>query len=641
MASPTMRFLCLFLASAIQGGRASPYAVKREAHELRDAYDFVIAGGGTAGLTVADRLSEALPNKTVLVIEYGEAEYAPGVFDPPVISFNEPGNGAGKLASSFMLRSLPSPDVNNNTALFFVGKVVGGSSAINGMFFDRGSRFDYDAWGELQEEHAGEKWNWDTIFPFFRKSVTFTPQTAEVAAKQGYTWNVSAAYGGTTPIYASFPDFQWADHRVARDAWREAGVRLSVECNGGDKDGICWIPNSLHPVTGRRSHSGLGHYEVVRGARPNYDLLVKHQVVRLVYPGGDATSGVPMVEIMSLEDGILSNVTARAEVILSAGAVFTPTILQRSGIGPSGFVKAAGLPVVLDLPGVGSNLQDHSGPAITWKYSKPTNFYPMPSDMFNATFAAEATAAFNATPASGPYTLALSNSAIFVPLPNVTADYPTIISKIRSLASNSPAAASYLPVSYRSDPAMVAGYQHQLSVLAALLSNPRVPSLETPFSTGTSFTDILLHPLSRGTVRLNLSDPLGLPVADYRTASNPVDMDLHVAHVRYLRRLLTTPTLQQLGAVEVTPGSDVQGDAQLVEIIRNATVGSYMHPCCTTSMMPRERGGVVGTDLRVHGARGLRVVDMGILPLLPSSHLSATAYAVGEKAASIIIKEWL
>lgn len=233
------------------------------------------------------------------------------------------------------------------------------------MFFDRGSRFDYDAWDQMQSgsQETAERWNWDTIFPFFRKSVTFTPPTPAVAAEQGYTWNLSA-YGNTTPIYSTFPTFQWADHHIARNAWKEAGVRVLQECNGGDKDGICWVPCSEDPVHFRRSYARIGHYDAVR--RPNYDMLVRHQVVRVVYPDGNATSAVPTVEVLSLDTNTTSNVSATAEVILSAGAVFTPTILQRSGIGPSDFLRAAGIPVVLDLPGVGSNLQDHSGPAITW-----------------------------------------------------------------------------------------------------------------------------------------------------------------------------------------------------------------------------------------------------------------------------------
>jgi choline dehydrogenase len=143
------------------------------------------------------------------------------------------------------------------------------------------------------------------------------------------------------------------------------GIRVLDECAGGDKEGLCWIPISQHPVTARRSHSGLGHYTAVNGTRMNYDLLVKHQVIRAVYANG-TSSGPPLVEVQSLTDGRMFNVTAQVEVVLSAGAIHTPTILQRSGIGPASFLKAANIPLVIDLPGVGSNLHDHSSPGISW-----------------------------------------------------------------------------------------------------------------------------------------------------------------------------------------------------------------------------------------------------------------------------------
>jgi choline dehydrogenase-like flavoprotein len=172
-------------------------------------------------------------------------------------------------------------------------------------------------------------------------------------------------YGGSTPIYSSFPPFLWADHLLARETWSDMGIPKLRECAGGDKDGLCWIPESQHPVTARRSHAGVGHYSVVKGSRPNYDLIVKHQVTRVVYPKG-TRSGPPVVEVRSLEDNTIFNITAKAEVIISAGSFHTPTILQRSGIGKASLLNAAGIRVNVNLPGVGSNFHDHSGPGITW-----------------------------------------------------------------------------------------------------------------------------------------------------------------------------------------------------------------------------------------------------------------------------------
>jgi choline dehydrogenase len=253
--------------------------------------------------------------------------------------------------------------------------------------------------------------------------------------------------------------------------------------------------------------------------------------------------------------------------------------------------------------------------------------------MLNPAFAADAAAGFDEIPARGPYTLAMSNSAIYISLPHITVDYMAIISRIRNMVANG-SAASYLPPDYKSDPTMVAGYKHQLSILADLLANPKFPSIETPFATGTSARAIHLHPLSRGTVRLDVRNFLLQPIVDYRTGSNPVDFDVYLAHVKYLRRMIGTATMQKYGVVEVRPGESVQSDEALLDYVKDQMTFSYMHPCCTAAMLPRRKGGVVGPDLRVHGADGLRVVDMSILPFLPSSHLSATAYAVGEKVSN-------
>lgn len=260
----------------------------------------------------------------------------------------------------------------------------------------------------------------------------------------------------------------------------------------------------------------------------------------------------------------------------------------------------------------------------------------MPSDMLNANFAASAAAQFNETPARGPYTLAMSNSAIYVSLPNISITYPDILNKIHHIIENN-TAASYLPLAYASDPTLIAGYKRQLSAIATFLANPKAPSLEAPFATGTTAKAMLLHPLSRGTVRLNLTNKLDQPILDYRSGSNPIDFDIHLAHFKYLRRMISTPTFQKYGAVEVTPGAGVQNDTALLEYVKDSMTLSFMHPCCTAAMLPRELGGVVGNDLRVHGARGLRVADMSILPFEPSSHLSSVAYAVGEKVCEFLV----
>jgi len=255
----------------------------------------------------------------------------------------------------------------------------------------------------------------------------------------------------------------------------------------------------------------------------------------------------------------------------------------------------------------------------------------MPVDMQNPAFVANAVAGFNEVPARGPYTLGMATSALFQSLSVMDSNYTLIVNKIRRMVTDGTAAA-YLPPDYRTDPVMIAGYNKQLLVMADLLANPVVPSTEVPWATGTAARVFLLHPLSRGTVRLNKTHPLEQPILDFRPATNPVDFDIHLAHVRYLRKIFSTATMRAYGTIEVGPGEAVaQSDAKLLAYVKEQMTLSFTHSCCTAAMLPKSKGGVVGPDLKVYGAAGLRIVDMSVLPLLPSAHLSATAYAVGEK----------
>ena len=219
--------------------------------------------------------------------------------------------------------------------------------------------------------------------------------------------------------------------------------------------------------------------------------------------------------------------------------------------------------------------------------------------MLNATYAAEAAAAFNATPATGPYTLAMSNSAIWVSLPNVTATYPTIIDAIRHLAKTPDPSALHLPAAYNADKTLTAGYRTQLLHLADLLANPHSPSLESAFATGTSAAAVHLHPLSRGTARLNLTDPFAPPILD-------LPLGLQPARHRRARGAHALPAAHDPHGYAAGAGRGGGGARGGAADGRGAggvgagnTVQSYMHPCCTVAMMPREEGGVVGRDLRV------------------------------------------
>lgn len=247
----------------------------------------------------------------------------------------------------------------------------------------------------------------------------------------------------------------------------------------------------------------------------------------------------------------------------------------------------------------------------------------------NATYAAEVLAQFRERPAQGPYTLAMGNSAAYVSLPEITEEYSTIVASIRQQIEDG-SALNYLPAG--ASDTVKNGYLAQLEIIAQALENPEHPIMEAPFATGPAM-GFLLKPLSRGTVLLDPKDHDATPIVNYRTAANPIDLDIMVTYVDFFRRLYATDTWKAIGAVEVAPGANVTEAADLIEYVKDNVVQSLMHPCCTAAMLPREKGGVVDSSLSVYGIAGLRVADCSIIPTLPAAHTTTTAYAIGEKVS--------
>ncbi|KAF4830320.1 Dehydrogenase xptC [Colletotrichum tropicale] len=615
----------LSLAEALPG-RAQTLA-KRQITDLReDGYDFVIIGGGTAGLTVADRVSAAFPEKFVLVIEYGKIEETVGYFDP-----SEDGRGASRL----VITSPPVASVKNRSATVILGMTVGGGSAVNGQFLDRGSRYDYDEWARLgspQFDDSPHQWDWENFGPALKKSLFLTEPSHELVEEYGYTWDASQFEGEA--IEASFPPFQWPIQKFGWKAFEKFGLESPVTCDNGDKHGLCSVATAQNSATVERSHAGVGHFTRIADSRPNLDLLVEHKVSRLIISKNET---VPTIEFrpVSGSNGRVRTIRPRHEVVLSAGAIHTPQILQRSGVASAAYLESEGITVVEDLAGVGQNFQDHCAVPITFSFENAPS--PNEADITtNTTYAAEAVAQFRERPARGPYTLAMGNSAAYVALQNVTAQWQYIVADIRAQIADG-SARQYLPAS--ADNTVQTGYLAQLQAIAKALENPEHPILEMPFHAAPSMA-ILLKPLSRGSVVLDPADHDATPIVNYATGTNPVDLNIMSSYIDYFRRLYAIDTWKDLGPVEVAPGANVTQHEALLDWVKDNVVQSLMHPCCTAAMLPREKGGVVDSSLAVFGISGLRVADCSIIPTIPASHTTTTAYAIGEKAAEIIISKW-
>lgn len=341
------------------------------------------------------------------------------------------------------LNSTPQVHLADQSFPVWIRAVVGGGSIVNGMDYVRGSAADYDAWEQL----GNEGWGWDSMLQYFRKSATFTPNPPSVMAEYNYTF-YPAAYGNG-PLQASFPDYQYPEMPDFWKATQELGLPHQVEGALG-KIGTYWALESKDLVSQTRSSARTAYYDPIR-TRPNLHLLTGHYVQKLELEGLTAKG----VEVISRADNSSLLAFARREVILAAGAVHTPQILQLSGIGPEQVLQAAGIDVRLDVPAVGANFQDHPVMYLTWNLTKDTvpNATSLTTDpAFNQTAYQE-----YITNRTGPYTMAHGNGANFLPLQTIA---PT---EYGSIASNlsSQNASSYLPTIYSNEEALLSGFLAQ------------------------------------------------------------------------------------------------------------------------------------------------------------------------------------
>ena len=530
----------------------------------------------------------------------------------------------------YNITSVPQRNVNNRTFPVINGRVVGGASAVNGQLHNRGSRHDYLNWAKFA---GNEGWDWDSIFPYFKKSSTFHEPTEEMK-EFGMTYDLEA-WGNSTPIHAAFPPYQYPGQQIQWKGWAEKeGVQVQEEHANGDAHGVFWIPTAMDPDSAyNRSFAGIGHWLEVP-PRPNHHLITEHRGIKVNFEEVEGLQKAVSVVVQPRSGNDTSFVLrARKEIILSASATRTPQILQLSGIGPRKVLQEAGVEVVVDLPGVGWNLQDHSFSMSLYNFTK--DLWPNPAQLTtNATFRNAAIAEYKANN-TGPYAAYVVCSAIFLPGPafvgNLTA------SLAQEIAAQAPT--DYLPADTPEE--LVAGYAAQKTILHdSFLSNTSA-ILEHLFQGSPRGTAILLKPFSRGTIRLNATDPLGPPIVDYRLLSNPVDLQLHVRMQQYLRHhFATSPALAPLAPVELDPGPSLPSDKDVENwlIKQNKLSASNAHQVGTAAMMPRELGGVVDGELRVYGTRGLRVVDCSVIPLIPGAHTMTTAYAIGEKVSEVFVR---
>ena len=523
------------------------------------------------------------------------------------------------------ITSKPEPGLGNASYSVLVAKVLGGGSVINGMVYDRGSAADYDAWEAL----GNNGWGWAGMEPYFKKGTTFQPPSKEVAEAFNITWDPNTY--GKGPLTVSITDNQYDDIKDYWAAWKATGVHVPLDGNNGEAYGPSWYANTMDKTTGRRAHARYAYIDPI-ASRTNLKILTKTTAQKIVFDDNKRPTMAKGVEITDDATGKTSIVYAKKEVVLAAGAIQTPKLLQLSGIGPKSVLKAAGVNVRVELDAVGSNFQDH--PYATVIFNTTTDTFPNPNSLTtDPAFNASAWAQYVANK-TGPYTVARGNALAFISLPDMTNDTNAVASSLTNQKAE-----TYLPAVYKSNKKLLAGFTRQRKVIANLFKRYDAAVTEFPVpADGTYGLVGVEKPLSRGTVYLNASNPTGPPEVIHNAFVNPIDRTIMAIGLRFFRTVWARPELDRFQISETVPGPQYTTDEQIYNaLLAQASLSPTLaHPSGSCPMMPESAGGCVSDKLMVYGTQRLSIVDASIIPIIPSCHLQATMYGIGEKAADII-----
>ncbi|KAK7462794.1 hypothetical protein VKT23_007375 [Stygiomarasmius scandens] len=589
-------------------------------------FDYIIVGGGTAGLTVANRLSEN-SRFTVGVIEAGELILDEDLINVPFLF----GQSLGNPRWDWSFNTVPQPGLQDRAIFTPRGKILGGSSALNFMVQGRASKPEYDDWAAL----GNPGWDWAGLLPYFVKAETVSPGDpgivpgADLAPgtdfsthglggplKVSYNRIINQVLDLAAPYVNSFVAF--------------TGSAANPDPENGNATGIWQAPRTVDEDEGIRSYSANAYFVPVQNRR-NLLVLSGAQATQVLTKKTPAT-GVKATGVQYSVNGTSFSVNANKEVILSAGAIQTPQLLELSGIGDSDILNQFGITPVIDLPGVGENLQDHLLVSSDFLLKDPA---PATWDQyrFNDTFKEEQTNLY-ATEKTG---LLAATSAIFgfEPLQHLVSSDE--LSSILDNLDSEIAAKSLSPIEQRSYELM----KNQItagSVAQVEFGMLPMGTVTSPLEDGRSYITVaglLSRPFSRGSVHINSADPLAAPTIDPKYLDLSYDAQVLVTSMQSARSILENGPFGELLESPSTPGPDVQSAEDFENFIRSAA-STVFHPLGSTTMAPKEIGGVVDSNLLVYGTSNLRVVDAGVIPIIFAAHTQATIYAIAEKASDII-----
>ncbi|MBV9112099.1 MAG: GMC family oxidoreductase N-terminal domain-containing protein [Hyphomicrobiales bacterium] len=533
-------------------------------------FDFIVIGAGSAGCVVADGLSESGRHR-VLVLEAGPSDRKLFVQMPIGYgrTFHDP-------RVNWRYRTEPIPGLGGRVDYFPRGKLLGGSSSINAMVYIRGQAQDFDEWEAL----GNRGWGWRDVLACYRRL-------------EDHAFGESEHHGARGPLRVT--DISKEAHPLCQ-AFIEAGEQTGL-CFNGDFNGASQEGVGLYQITTRGGFRLSAARAFLRPAMRRRNLRVEThaEVTRILFEGRRA------VGVEYRRHGEVKRANAAREIILSAGAINSPQLLQLSGVGPAHLLKSFGIEVVVENAAVGRNLQDHLCYDHVYRSAKPTlndELFPWRGKL--------AAGARYILWRRGPLSLSINQAGGF---------FRT------SPGLQRPDMQLYFsPLSYEKTPPGT----------RALLQPDPFPGFVTSVSP--------CRPTSRGYVEIRSGDPSAPPAIQPNSLSTEEDLAQLLAGARFLRKLASTASLKAVIAQELRPGRAHEGEDELRADIR-ARAYSVFHPCGTCRMGPSAAQCVVDERLRLHGLAGLRVVDASVFPTLPSGNINAPCLMVGAKGADIIIRD--
>jgi choline dehydrogenase len=534
-----------------------------EAAPIEGEYDYIIVGAGSAGCLLANRLS-ADPQTRVLLLEAGGKDNWIWFHIPVGYLF-----AIGNPRSDWMFKTEPEEGLNGRSLNYPRGKAIGGSSAINAMIYMRGQAADYDHWRQLGL--AG--WGYDDVLPFFKRH-------------EDHFLGASDAHAAGGELRIEAPRVRWDILDNFRDAAAQAGIKPIPDFNCGDNEGSCVF--HVNQKRGRRWSAARGFLKPVLG-RANLRLEIHCLVEGIVLDGRRATG------VRWRQNGMARSARCRGEVILAAGAIGSIQILKLSGVGAGDELKRIGLPLVLDRPGVGANLQDHLQLRLIYKVSGVETLNETYRSLIGRARMGLDYAFFR----RGPLTMAPSQLGLFT----------------------------------RSDPARErANIQFHVQPLS--LDRFGDPLHDFPAFTASVCN---LQPTSRGYVRLRSADPTDKPLIKPNYLSTDEDRGVAVDSIRVARRIVAQPALAKHRPVEYLPGPAVGNDDGALIKAAGDIGTTIFHPVGTAKMgRATDAMAVVDERLRLIGLDRLRVVDASVMPTITSGNTNAPTMMIAEKGAAMI-----